>query len=78
MQQQLWLSEDRSLRPLMRRLNRVFGEINVVLLAIAIGLTELEATCLVALRASAEMARAQHSPISAVPARSTADSVASR
>jgi len=78
MQQQLWPSDDHSLRHLMRRLNRVFGEINVFLLAVAIGLAVLDATCFVALSASTEIARAQHSPISAALPPSTSDSVAFR
>jgi hypothetical protein len=70
MQQQLSPSDDHSPRHLARRLNRVFGEINVFLLALAIGLTVLDATCLVTLSASNEIARRQQSPISTEPSPS--------
>ena len=36
-------------KPLLRRLDRVFGEMNAVLLAIGIGLATLDATCYLAL-----------------------------
>jgi hypothetical protein len=39
-----------------RRLNHTFEEINVILLAFAIGLVVLDVTCFVMLRASAEIA----------------------
>jgi hypothetical protein len=52
-------SNEKSARPLMRRLDRAFGEINVVLLALAIGLAALDFTCFVTLRGTAEIARAQ-------------------
>ncbi|MGC2413210.1 MAG: hypothetical protein WA459_11010 [Stellaceae bacterium] len=76
MQQQPWPSNDHPPRHLMRRLNRVFGEINVFLLAVAIGLAVLDLTCFVALSTSTEIARSQHSPISAAPSPPTSDSVA--
>ena len=46
---------------LLRRLNRVFGELNVVLLAVAIGLAVLDFTCFVSLNTSAAIARAETS-----------------
>ena len=44
---------------LILRLNRVLGEINVVLIVIAIGLAVLDFTCFVTLTASTEIMRAQ-------------------
>jgi len=41
-----------------RRLDRTLGEINVVLMALAIGLAVLDATCLVAFTATTEIRRA--------------------
>jgi hypothetical protein len=58
--QQLPSSDQGSLQ-LLRRLNRVFGELNVVLLAVAIGLAALDFTCFVSLNASASIARAETS-----------------
>ena len=43
----------------LRRLNRMPGEINVVLTAVAVGLAVLDFTCFLALRLSAEIARSQ-------------------
>jgi len=62
----------------MRRLNRVLGEINVLLLAVAIGLAVLDATCFVAISASTEIARVQHSLISAEPSRPPSGPIAFR
>jgi hypothetical protein len=70
MQQQLSPSDDHPPRQAMRRLNRVFGEINVFLLAVAIGLAVLDFTCFVALSASAEIARVEQNRISAAPSSS--------
>jgi len=44
-----------------RRLDRVLGEINVVLVALAIGLAVLDITCFVAFTANAEIRRAHGS-----------------
>jgi len=43
----------------LRWLNRMLGEINVLLTAVAIGLAVLDFTCFVALRVSAEIGRSQ-------------------
>ena len=43
----------------LRRLNRMLGEINVLLTAVAVGLAVLDFTCLLALRVSAEIGRSQ-------------------
>ena len=43
----------------LRRLNRMLGEINALLTAVAIGLAVLDFTCFLALRVSAEIARSQ-------------------
>jgi hypothetical protein len=43
----------------IRRLDRVLGEINIVLLALAIGLAALDATCFVAFRLTSEVLRPQ-------------------
>ena len=43
----------------LRRLNRMLGEINVLLTAVAVGLAVLDFTCFLALRLSAEIARSQ-------------------
>lgn len=48
------LRHDESIQ-LRKRLNRVLGEINVVLLAVAIGLAVLDLTCFVTLQVSMEM-----------------------
>jgi hypothetical protein len=50
-----------------RRLNRTFEEINVVLLAFAIGLVVLDVTCFVMLRASAGIAWPRETRSAAVP-----------
>lgn len=72
---------------LLRRLNRVFGEVNIVLVAIAIGLAVLDFTCFLTLRASAEISRARTAPafeaswpvIGGTPLRETAqDAFSSR
>jgi hypothetical protein len=55
--QQLSPSDDTSFRQLVRRLSVVFAEINVVLLAVAIGLAVLDLTCFVTLRASIELTK---------------------
>lgn len=65
MQQKLWPSDDHRPRQVMRRLDRVFGEINVFLLTVAIGLAVLDYTCFVALNASTAIARVQQNRISA-------------
>jgi hypothetical protein len=49
--------DGRALRLLRRQLEHVFGEINVILLAIAIGLAILDYTYFLSLRLAAEMAR---------------------
>jgi len=67
MKQQLWPSNDRSPG---QRLNRAFGEINVFLLAIAIGLAVLDFTGFVALRTSAELTRAHASATAETPSPS--------
>ena len=59
MQKQLWPSSDQSPRQLMGRLDRIFCEINVALLAVAIGLAVLDFSCFAGLRVSAELARVQ-------------------
>ena len=64
MKQQLWPSHDQSPG---QRLNRAFGEINVFLLAIAIGLAVLDFTGFVALRTSDELARAHVSVTAGTP-----------
>ena len=76
--QQQWPSDDHPPRRLAQRLNRMLGEINVFLLAVAIGLAVLDFTGFVALGASTEMARAQQSMILVMPAPSAAPSIASR
>jgi hypothetical protein len=43
----------------LRRLDRMLGEINVLLTAVAVGLAVLDFTCFVALRVSAEIGRSQ-------------------
>ena len=43
----------------LRRLNRILGELNVLLMAIAVGLAVLDFTCFVALRVSAEIRQSQ-------------------
>ena len=43
----------------LRRLNRMLGEINVLLTAVAVGLAVLDFTSFLALRVSAEIARSQ-------------------
>jgi hypothetical protein len=43
----------------LRRLNRILGELNVLLTAVAVGLAVLDFTCFVALRLSAEIGRSQ-------------------
>jgi hypothetical protein len=43
----------------LRRLNRILGEINVLLTAVVVGLAVLDFTCFVALRVSAEIGRSQ-------------------
>ena len=43
----------------LRRLNRMLGEINVLLTAVAVGLAVLDFTCFLALRISAEIGRSQ-------------------
>jgi hypothetical protein len=43
----------------LRRLNRILGELNVLLTAVAVGLAVLDFTCFVALRVSAEIGRSQ-------------------
>ena len=43
----------------LRRLNHMLGEINVLLMAVAVGLAVLDFTCFVALRVSAEIGRSQ-------------------
>ncbi len=56
--------------PFLHRLDRIFGEINAVLVAVVIGLGVLDFTCFVALRALAttEATRAQWVTQSPVPA----------
>ena len=49
--------DGRSLRLLLRQLQHVCGEINVILLAIAIGLAILDYTYFLSLRLAAAMAR---------------------
>jgi hypothetical protein len=49
--------DGRSLRLLLRQLEHVCGEINVILLAIAIGLAILDYTYFLSLRLAAAMAR---------------------
>ena len=43
----------------LRRLNRMLGEISVLLTAVAVGLAVLDFTCFLALKVSAEIARPQ-------------------
>ena len=43
----------------LRRLNRILGEINVLLTAVVVGLAVLDFTCFLALRVTAEIARSQ-------------------
>ena len=43
----------------LRRLDRMLGEINVLLTAVVVGLAVLDFTCFLALKVSAEIARAQ-------------------
>lgn len=43
----------------LRRLNRMLGELNVLLTAVAVGLAVLDFTCFLALRVSAEIGRSQ-------------------
>ena len=51
------ISNSRSLRLLLRQLEHVCSEINVILLAIAIGLAILDYTYFLSLRLAAAMAR---------------------
>ena len=46
----------------LRRLNRMLGEINVLLTAVAVGLAVLDFTCFLALRVSAEIGRSHSGP----------------
>ena len=46
-------------KPLAHQLNRVFGEINAVLVAVALGLAVLNASCFVALKTSEAIATAR-------------------
>jgi branched-subunit amino acid permease len=48
---------DHTPKRLSRRLDRVFGEINPILLAVAIGLAVLDATCFSVIRLSDEFLR---------------------
>jgi hypothetical protein len=50
-------SNDHAPRPLMRHLDHALGEVNVFLLAVAIGLATLDVTCFVTLRVAATTAR---------------------
>ena len=43
----------------LQRLNRMLGELNVLLTAVAVGLAVIDFTCFLALRVSAEIARSQ-------------------
>ena len=43
----------------LRRLDRMLGEINVLLTAVVVGLAVLDFTCFLALKVSAEIARSQ-------------------
>lgn len=51
--------DGRSLTALLRHLDRIFGEINVALLAIAIGLFILDWACLLCLEMSAGLAQSR-------------------
>src|SRR6266567_3280464 len=63
MQRQIWPSDNHPPPQLIRRLDRVLGEINAFLVAVAIGLAVLDATCFAALSASTEIARTRQSRI---------------
>jgi hypothetical protein len=52
-------SNDHPARHWLHRLNRMLAEINVFLLAVAIGLAVLNFSCFVALRVDSEIARTQ-------------------
>ncbi|MBV8118597.1 MAG: hypothetical protein JO081_01505 [Alphaproteobacteria bacterium] len=56
--QRLSQPDDHSPRQSIGRLNRLFGELNASLLAIAIGLAALDFTCFAVLRISTELTRA--------------------
>ena len=56
----------------MRRLNRAFGEINVFLVALAIGLTVLNATCFVTVTITAAIRQEKLSPRNVQPSISQA------
>lgn len=68
--QQLSPSDDNPFRQLLRRLSGDIVDINVVLLAVAIGLAVLDLTCFVTLTASVEITRAQAPASQRVPAGS--------
>jgi hypothetical protein len=70
MQQQIWPSDNHPRPQHIRRLDRVLGEINASLVAVAIGLVVLDATCFAALSASTEIARTRQSRISWDPSPS--------
>jgi hypothetical protein len=59
---QLFQRDDRSREPLMRRLDRAAGRINPLLMAIAIGLAVLDASCLIALLDTGSLAVRQGGP----------------
>ena len=64
--------DERSYSSWKRRLDRAFGEINIVLAALAIGLATLDITCLFAFTATAEIRRAYSSSQQVQPSLSQA------
>ncbi len=77
--QQLSPSNGHSPPRLTQRLNRMLGEINVFLLALAIGLTVLDLTCYLALTVSDQLSRVQPGAEATMPpvAAARAPSIAS-
>jgi hypothetical protein len=61
MQQYSRSGDQPSKHPLMRRLDRAFGELNVLLTAVAIGLAVLDLTCLYGVTIGESLRQAVHS-----------------
>jgi len=61
--------ENHASKRLIHRLDRIFAEINVVLLALAIGFAMLDLTCFTALRASTAIAQITVAAETEVPAQ---------
>jgi hypothetical protein len=55
-------SGDSSYRAIIARFNRVLGDINIILFAVAIGLVVLDLTCFVGFRVASELTRPNASP----------------